>query len=453
MAENLSIPSDSRHVVAIIGGAVAGSEAARLCAERGMIALVIEQNDRPFGKIEDGLPRWHDKLRQKEYAQIRENLTLPGVVFVPRTALGKDLTLDTLLKDWGVSAVLLASGAWRDRPLFSGSDACVGKGLVNQNPFVYWYNHYPDQGFSGASYEISDEAVVVGGGLASIDVVKIINFELYKAALRKRGIQVTTLDLEHDGIPATLQKHGLTKEELGIKGVTLYYRREKVAMPLASAPENATPQQLEKTGQVRAKVMDKVIDKYLVRFQPNHAPLGPVLEGDRMVGLKFQRTKTVDGKLVNIEGDVVEVRAPLIVSSIGSIPQPIPGLPMKGELVDFESWDTGLVRGFDNVFGLGNVLTGKGNIKESRKNSTEIAEQVASAYLGISKGSEALDPGHAAARAAAEPAVNATEKKPKLAPAQIERIFNDVKKHWQRTGYAGDYAAWIEKVTPQGEET
>lgn len=452
MSQNLPIPSDSRHVVAIIGGAVAGSEAAALCAERGMLALVIEQNDRPFGKIEDGLPRWHDKLRDKEYAQIRENLTRPGVVFVPRTTLGRDVTIDTLLNDWKVSAVLLASGAWRDRPLFSGSDAYLGKGLVNQNPFVYWYNHYPDEGFHGTRYEITDDAVVVGGGLASIDVVKIINFELFKAALGKRGIHVTTLDLEHDGIPATLQKHGLTQAELGIKGVTLYYRREKVAMPLASAPENATPQQLEKTGQVRAKVMDKVIDKYLVRFQPNHAPIGPVLEGDTLVGLKFQRTQTVDGKLVNIEGDIVEVRAPLIVSSIGSIPLPIAGLPMKGELVDFASWETGQVRGFDNVFGLGNVLTGKGNIKESRKNSREISERVISAYLGVGGDSKDLDPGHAAAREAAEPAVNATQSKPKLTPAQIEHVLTAVKQHWSRSGYDGDYAAWIDRVMPKGEE-
>jgi len=120
--------------------------------------------------------------------------------------------------------------------------------------------------------------------------------------------------------------------------------------------------------------------------------------------------------------------------------------------VDFESWDTGLVRGFHNVFGLGNVLTGKGNIKESRKNAGEIAEQVVSAYLGVGKASEELDAGHAAARAAAEPAVNATQQKPKLSPAQIEHIFGDVKKHWDRTGYAGDYAAWIDKVTPRGEE-
>ena len=75
MSFPLEVPSEPRHVVAIIGGAVAGSEAAALCAERGILAIVLEQNPRPFGKIEDGLPRWHQKLREKEYAQIGENLS------------------------------------------------------------------------------------------------------------------------------------------------------------------------------------------------------------------------------------------------------------------------------------------------------------------------------------------------------------------------------------------
>jgi ferredoxin--NADP+ reductase len=438
-------------VVAIIGGAVAGSEAAALCAERGILALVIEQNDRPFGKIEDGLPRWHEKLRDKEYATIGQNLGREGVVFLPRTQLGRDITLDDLRQRWGVSAVLLASGAWRDRPLLPDVESYVGKGLVYQNPFVYWYNHYPDQGFSGTRYDTPDGAIVVGGGLASIDVVKILNLEVAKRLLAARGIHTTSVELEHSGIPATLQKHGLTQESLGMKGVTLYYRREKSAMPLASPPDNATPAQLEKTAQVRAKVMDKVIEKYLVKFEPNCAPLAPIVEDGRMVGVRFQRTKTVDGKLVNIAGEVVDVRAPLTVSSIGSIPQATPGLPMKGELVDFESWDTGKVRGFDEVFGLGNVLTGKGNIKDSRKNSQEISAEVIAGYLGVGP-APSMEGAHAAAREQAAPAIEAASKREKLAPSRIEQIFADVKNHWQRAGYDGDYASYIAKVSVRGEE-
>lgn len=451
MTQALVVPDAPQHVVVIVGGAVAGSEAAALCAARGITAVVIEQNDRPFGKIEDGLPRWHEKLRRKEYEQIGANLSKPGVLFVPKTKLGSDLTLEHLTRDWSANAVLLASGAWRDRPLFPGSEAYLGRGLVNQNALVYWYNHAHEQGYAGPQFDIPDDPIVVGGGLASIDVVKILNFELYKRALAKRGIHTTTLELEHEGIPQFLAKHGLSQAELGVHGVTLYYRREKTAMPLASPPDNATPQQLEKVGQVRAKVMDKVIDKYLVRFQPNLAPLEPILEGDRLVGMRFQRTKTIDGKLLSVPGETLDVRSNFVVSSIGSIPLPLPGLPMKGELIDFESWETGRVRGLPHVFGLGNVLTGKGNIKESRKNAQEIGSTLIESYLGL-RGQLTLDGAHDEAREQAEAVIAEAQAQPPLPPAKVASIFDEVKRHWQRVGYDGDYASWIGKVMPQGEE-
>ena len=58
--------NSSHHFVAIFGGAVAGSEAAFQMANRGFRVVVFDQNTLPYGKIEDGLPKWHDKLRDKE---------------------------------------------------------------------------------------------------------------------------------------------------------------------------------------------------------------------------------------------------------------------------------------------------------------------------------------------------------------------------------------------------
>ena len=43
-------------IVGIVGGAVAGSEAVYQFTERGVRCIVFEQNDLPYGKIEDGLP-------------------------------------------------------------------------------------------------------------------------------------------------------------------------------------------------------------------------------------------------------------------------------------------------------------------------------------------------------------------------------------------------------------
>ncbi len=129
--------TDSRHAVVIVGGAVAGSEAAFQLANRGVLCVVIEQNDRPYGKIEDGLPRWHVDLRAQEEKRIDDKLNHPGVHFVPRTRLGHDLDLSEI-REWGPSAIILALGAWRDRPFpVPGIDRFVGKGFLYQNPFVY----------------------------------------------------------------------------------------------------------------------------------------------------------------------------------------------------------------------------------------------------------------------------------------------------------------------------
>src|SRR5574341_2161957 len=121
-------PSNAQHVVLIVGGAVAGSEAAFQLARRGILCIVLEQNDRPYGKIEDGLPRWHVNLRRQEERKIDEKLSHPGVHFIPRTKVGRDLDLSEILA-WGPSAVVLATGAWRDRPLpVPEIDRFVGRG-------------------------------------------------------------------------------------------------------------------------------------------------------------------------------------------------------------------------------------------------------------------------------------------------------------------------------------
>src|SRR5690606_14001661 len=134
-------------------------------------------------------------------------------------------------------------------------------------------------------------------------------------------------------------------------------------------------------------------------------PVGLVVENDRLVGLELARTKPEGGRVVTTDERFVR-RAPYVVSSIGSIPVPIPGIPMKGELFDFVDWELGRLRGFPTVFSTGNVATGKGNIVASRKHARAVAQTVIEAFLGLSDGhdgEEAMsDRIHAAAAEKAE---------------------------------------------------
>lgn len=437
----------ARHVIGILGAAVSGSEAANLAASRGALAIVIEQNERPYGKIEDGLPRWHVALRHKEYAKIDENLSHPNVLFVPKTRLGRDLSWETFSHELGLTAVVLANGAWRDRPQPDAIHAFDGRGLVYQNPFVYWYNHQLDQDYRGPVFQIPDGAIVIGGGLASIDCVKIINFDLYGRALKARGIEVDAETMEHEGLPKILADHGLTKEELGIEGATLFYRRRAEDMPLVSADaDNAA--RLAKLEQTRVKLLTKVLEKYLVKFVPLASAVEALSEGDMLTGIRFQKNAVVDGKLVATD-ETFDVKSPMVVSSIGSIPEPLPGVPMKGELYRWRDWETGELDSDVEVHGLGNVLTGKGNIVESRKNSKKVMSRLIEARIGLGEltaevEQAAIEETHAAAREAAAQAIDMAMAKPPLTDEQVGKIKAWVEGRWSALGYAGDYRAWIE---------
>jgi hypothetical protein len=190
-------------------------------------------------------------------------------------------------------------------------------------------------------------------------------------------------------------------------------------MPLASM-ENPTPAQQEKLRVSRGKIMDKVMRKFLVRLETNAAPIRAIEREGALGGIVFQRTEIVDGRVVKLEGSEFEAPSKQVISSIGSIPMPIDGLPMKGELYRWENWDAGeLIPG---VFGLGNVLTGKGNIKASRRNAQEITPRVVERALGG----------------------------PRIPPAGIQEIFQLIQARWDAVGYPGGYADWISHHRPEG---
>ena len=437
------------HCVAVIGGATAGAEIASRLADRGVAVFVFEQNKRPYGKIEDGLPRWHEALREKEYGTIDEKLSRPAIQFIPNTKIGRDVSFPELAKDWGFSAVVLANGAWRDRPLpVEGADAYLGKGLVYQNPFVIAFNHAERGDLPGATYEVLPGAVIVGGGLASIDVAKIHSLELTIRALAKRGISTNAVELEVKGIPKILAGHGLTIEDLGVVPPTIYYRRRVEDMPLMSAPEGADAARIAKVEAGRKRMLEKSTEKYCFKVEPLSAPEALIVENGRLVGLRFRRTKMENGKL-GMTDERFEARGPVVISSIGSIPEPIEGIATKGELFDFKDWEIGRLDGYPTVFSVGNVVTGKGNIVASRKHATLVSEAAVEAYLGVGDGdrsaaAEARPDVSEAARAAEKVLASLGQAKP-ASPEQVQALRERVAKLQRTAGY-DDYKSWMERV-------
>lgn len=429
--------SDSAHAVAVVGGACAGSVVANILAEAGCHVAVFEQNPRPYGKIEDGLPRWHHKQRRLEYGRINDRLDHERVAYVPNTRLGGDVDFKDFATDWGWSVVVLANGAWKDRPMSSPSaNDAVGHGLVYQNPFVFWFNHKDEADYAGPRYEIHDGSLVVGGGLASIDVVKIIQLELYAAALRERGIEVDVHEMEHKGIPRYCAARGIDDPTtLGIDGCTLLYRRRVQDMPLASLPNDATDKQKERLPLIREKILSNAQRKFLFKMQDRRLATDFVLEDGQVTGLRLVETRVEGRSALPVEGSEYVHHAKLVVSSIGSIPQPIEGVEMDGTYYKFKDWDTGEYGPLPHVFAAGNVITGQGNIKASMEHGERVGGWIADHYLGV--GTAAAD--HVTAHLAT---------RPKLSPAELDALFSRVRARQAAVGYDGGYRDWIAANTP-----
>ncbi|MCK4771862.1 MAG: hypothetical protein KAT18_03000, partial [Candidatus Latescibacteria bacterium] len=258
------------HVVAVIGGACAGSTAANILAEAGFQVVVFEQNPKPYGKVEDGLPRWHNIQRSKEYEKIDARLVQPNISFVPNTKLGTDISFDEMYNDWGFSAILLGNGAWNDRPVeVEGINEYIGKGLIYQNPFIYWYNHKNEKNYDGPRYEVPENTAIFGGGLSSIDVMKAVQMETYERALKGNGVECTMYDLEHKGITHFCEERGIDPDSLGVKDCTIYYRRRKFDMPMAQQKDKSEEAKA-KVEATRAKILDMAQAKFRFIFKERH---------------------------------------------------------------------------------------------------------------------------------------------------------------------------------------
>lgn len=371
-----------KHYIAVIGGSISGSEAANLLAKSGFRVVVFEMNTLPYGKIEDGLPKWHINLRNRQEKEIDIKLDHENIRYVPLVKIGKDIEFNDLLNNWGFSAIIIANGAWLDREFpIKGINKFKDKGLIYQNDLIYWFNHNHEPDYKGKRYVIKDNAIVVGGGLASLDVVKIFMIELVREKLKKNhGIDVDLFRLEKFGIDKVLEEHKLTYKKLKIKGVNLVYRRNAEDMPLKS-PRDESKESRDKARLVSVKLLNNYLEKYKFNFKPLRVPIDFIEENNTLKGLILQKVKVYNGRIVPVENETEELRSELIVSSIGSLPEQIDGLEYEYSTLKMRKHVDYHVFGYDNVFAVGNAVTGRGNIQESKQHGQKITRRIIDVHL------------------------------------------------------------------------
>ena len=423
----------SKHLVAIVGGAVSGSVAASSLIEKGHTVVVIEQNPRPFGKIEDGLPKWHKKQREQEYAKINERLNHPNIFYVPKTKLGKDITFDDLSNNLNFSAIILAIGASKDRPInLTGIDTLEKNALVYQNDFIYWFNHQDEVDYN---IEIKDGVIIIGGGLASLDVAKACQIELFRNAIPESiKNEIDIEEIETQGIPKICDKYDINYDQLNINGATIIYRRTSKQMPLADIPDNASEEVINKMQNVRMKILQKAMDKFLFNFQELVSPKELIINGNKLEGIVLNKTKLIDGK-VQVLDENISINTNQIISSIGSIPEPIEGIQMDGEIYKVENEENGIYDKKKGIFLAGNAVTGKGNIRESMKHAEKVADYVMNSYLNP------LDTANGEKLASI--VEDYLQKKDGLSNEEFEKIISKVHDLQKRVDYHNNYNDWI----------
>ena len=145
--------------VAVVGGGPAGVSAAYFLRLKGYDVTIIEKEPLLGGMMRYGIPDY--RLPQPVLQKECEWIVSHGVRTRMNTALGKDVTLDELRKEY--DAVILAMGCWRSMPMrVPGEDK---QGVLGGIDFLYEVNN-------GRPVEVGRNVAVIGGGNTAMDACR-----------------------------------------------------------------------------------------------------------------------------------------------------------------------------------------------------------------------------------------------------------------------------------------
>ena len=296
---------------------------------------------------------------------------------------------------------------------------------------------------------------MVGGGLASIDVVKVLMLETTRAKLAERGIEPSDARARGEGHPEDPRgATGSRFEELGLARLHALLpapRRGHAARGGARRRDARAP--ARRCEGARAACSRRRWRSTASSVEPLAAPDGLLVEGDRLVGLRFRRTRMEGGKLVATD-ETFERRGPYVISSIGSIPEPIPGDPDEGRAVRLHRLGHRAPRRLpDGVLGRqrGDRQGQHRRVAQARRareRGRDRALPRRRARTGTRARRRSPRPRRAAAREEAERVADQLDAQPPLPAERAAALVERVRARQRAVGYGGDYRAWIEKVTP-----
>ena len=163
------VPASNGHKVAIIGAGPAGLTAAGDLAKLGYKVTVYEALHVAGGVLMYGIPEF--RLPKAIVQQEIDGLKKMGVDFECNMVIGKVLTIDELMGEYGYEAVFVGSGA--GLPRFMGIPGESLKGVYSANEFLTRSNlmkaYLPT---SKTPIRTGKKVAVVGGGNVAMDAAR-----------------------------------------------------------------------------------------------------------------------------------------------------------------------------------------------------------------------------------------------------------------------------------------
>jgi len=186
-----SAPSTGKKI-AIIGGGVAGMAAAYQLRKMGHASTIFDDHSQLGGMARYGIPGYRVP-RDKMDAEIKRITDMDGVEVKLNTRVGKDVSVESLEKDY--DAILWALGCKKGRGLFLDNWNDVPNAITAVD-FLEAFN-------LGDMKYTAPKVVCVGGGDTSIDVVSVSRRIGTLADYNEKGEDSATGVIKHDAEPAS----------------------------------------------------------------------------------------------------------------------------------------------------------------------------------------------------------------------------------------------------------
>ena len=381
--------------VAIVGSGPAGFYTADALLKSGADVRIdiIERLPTPFGLIRDGVAPDHQTTK-KVSAKFERTALSEQVRYWGNVEVGRDVGLAELRRMY--DAVVLCVGAPLDRPLgIPGEDK---QGVLGSAAFVGWYNGHPD--FRDLDPDLNTSAVaVVGVGNVAIDVARV---------LVKTEAEMATSDLTGYAAKA-IRSAPLTDVYMFGRRGPVEAKFTNVELREMGKLENSVPQvdaaqlpdgvgnlpdrdrrlkerNLATLREFAARRADEKPKRVHFRFYA--APV-EVLGGDRVEGLRLERTRVEKGRAVGT-GELFDIACGVVIAAIGYRSDPVEGAPFDGDRQIVANTDG---RVADGLYAAGWIMRGPtGVISSNRADCAAVAEHIgADVPEGKKPGREALE--------------------------------------------------------------